>query len=300
MPLAFSAFRRHSGQKSISSANAYASEREQACTGAKYNGAGRGRSPPGPSGNFMSMQAACGRRRPTRVRLRRDLEGTPDQGIELCRLLAGRQTPGIPQLTFKDIARSWVLPFIDPRQLAWIIRLPQFFAEWMRFRGMAGKSTARLRRFTSMPDRSRQSYAVRSALFYQAAWLAREINRCQAVFSRRCRVERRVETGVLSAFVPRCSFIQAAASPSSEPGFDCGRHHPLAFRRRLGAIDMSSAACRRAYPGLGRYGDRLDPEGWRNALGELARVLAPGGRLYLSRRSGASGYYSMRIACSRR
>ena len=34
--------------------------------------------------------------------------------------------------------------------------------------------------------------------------------------------------------------------------------------------------------GLGRYGDRLDPEGWRSALGELARVLAPGGRLYLS------------------
>ena len=33
--------------------------------------------------------------------------------------------------------------------------------------------------------------------------------------------------------------------------------------------------------GLGRYGDRLDPAGTRKACSELARVLAPGGSLYL-------------------
>lgn len=34
--------------------------------------------------------------------------------------------------------------------------------------------------------------------------------------------------------------------------------------------------------GLGRYGDAVDPDGWRKALAELRRILAPGGRLYLS------------------
>lgn len=34
--------------------------------------------------------------------------------------------------------------------------------------------------------------------------------------------------------------------------------------------------------GLGRYGDAVDPQGWLSALSELRRVLAPGGRLYLS------------------
>ena len=34
--------------------------------------------------------------------------------------------------------------------------------------------------------------------------------------------------------------------------------------------------------GLGRYGDPIDPAGWRRGLAALARVLRPGGTLYLS------------------
>lgn len=34
--------------------------------------------------------------------------------------------------------------------------------------------------------------------------------------------------------------------------------------------------------GLGRYGDPIDPEGYKKAISELQRVLAPGGKLYLS------------------
>ncbi len=39
--------------------------------------------------------------------------------------------------------------------------------------------------------------------------------------------------------------------------------------------------------GLGRYGDRLDPNGASRAMGAMARVLAPGGRLYFSVPIGA-------------
>jgi SAM-dependent methyltransferase len=34
--------------------------------------------------------------------------------------------------------------------------------------------------------------------------------------------------------------------------------------------------------GLGRYGDRVDPTGWRQAMQELQRILQPGGTLYFS------------------
>ncbi|MBN1126562.1 MAG: DUF268 domain-containing protein [Sedimentisphaerales bacterium] len=39
--------------------------------------------------------------------------------------------------------------------------------------------------------------------------------------------------------------------------------------------------------GLGRYGDRLDPEGTIKAAGELQRVLAPGGDLYVAVPTGS-------------
>jgi len=34
--------------------------------------------------------------------------------------------------------------------------------------------------------------------------------------------------------------------------------------------------------GLGRYGDTIDPDGWEKAMRSMARVLAPGGRLYFA------------------
>jgi SAM-dependent methyltransferase len=48
-----------------------------------------------------------------------------------------------------------------------------------------------------------------------------------------------------------------------------------------GSIDSLSCLHTIEHVGLGRYGDSIDPDGWRVALRELARVLAPGGRLYL-------------------
>jgi hypothetical protein len=39
--------------------------------------------------------------------------------------------------------------------------------------------------------------------------------------------------------------------------------------------------------GLGRYGDPIDPDGWRRGLDSLTRMVQPGGRLYLSVPTGA-------------
>jgi len=46
---------------------------------------------------------------------------------------------------------------------------------------------------------------------------------------------------------------------------------------------LESVSCLHAieHIGLGRYGDKLDYDGWEKGLKELARVLKPGGNLYL-------------------
>ena len=48
-----------------------------------------------------------------------------------------------------------------------------------------------------------------------------------------------------------------------------------------GSVDSLSCLHTIEHVGLGRYGDPVDPEGWVVAVRELARILAPGGRLYL-------------------
>jgi len=49
-----------------------------------------------------------------------------------------------------------------------------------------------------------------------------------------------------------------------------------------GSVESLSSLHAIEHFGLGRYGDPIDPEGWRKAMCSLARVLAPGGRLYVS------------------
>lgn len=49
-----------------------------------------------------------------------------------------------------------------------------------------------------------------------------------------------------------------------------------------GSVDSLSSLHAVEHFGLGRYGDPIDPDGWQKAMRSLARILAPGGRLYFS------------------
>jgi SAM-dependent methyltransferase len=46
------------------------------------------------------------------------------------------------------------------------------------------------------------------------------------------------------------------------------------------SIDSISSLHAVEHFGLGRYGDQVNPDGWRVAMQELQRILRPGGRLY--------------------
>ncbi len=48
------------------------------------------------------------------------------------------------------------------------------------------------------------------------------------------------------------------------------------------SVESLSSLCVVEHIGLGRYGDPLDPKGTEKAIAQLCRVIAPGGRLYLS------------------
>ena len=49
-----------------------------------------------------------------------------------------------------------------------------------------------------------------------------------------------------------------------------------------GSVDSLSCLHSCEHVGLGRYGDDIDPDGMRKCMSSLARILAPGGRLYFA------------------
>jgi SAM-dependent methyltransferase len=118
--------------------------------------------------------------------------------------------------------------------------------------------------------------------FFQDLWAARKI------FKRR--PERHIDIGSridgfvahLLTFMP-VTVIDVRPLTSSVPGLDfvCADATNLdGFCDR--SVDSVSSLHAVEHFGLGRYGDHVDPDGWRKAMLALQRVLRPGGRLYLS------------------
>ena len=86
---------------------------------------------------------------------------------------------------------------------------------------------------------------------------------------------------LLSKVVPVTMIdIRPLALPMESIRFRPGSITELPFAD--GTVASLSSLCVVEHIGLGRYGDPLDPDGTEKAVRELVRVLAPGGRLYLS------------------
>ncbi|ULA64989.1 MAG: hypothetical protein LZF86_190284 [Nitrospira sp.] len=180
----------------------------------------------------------------------------------------------------KDFLRRWVLPFVDPRQLASLALLPQYFLEMKRFRGLAqDEAVALSETYPCLSDRLTRT-PFDPHYLYQGAWLARRLSATKP--------QLHVDVGssvmmlsVLSASVP-IAFLDYRPLAVELSGLHC----VAGTGTRLPFLDdsIASLSCLHVieHIGLGRYGDPLDPQGSRQAAGELARVLRPGGRLFLS------------------
>ena len=178
------------------------------------------------------------------------------------------------------LLKQWALAFLVPRPLVGIFFLPRYIAHWRRF--AAAPAAPRLRLADSYPCLTDwvASTPFDPHYFYQGAWLARQL----ATRS----VPRHVDIGssvmmlsVMSAWVPTV-FVDFRPLRAGLEGIEsvAGTINALPFADAA----LPSLSCLHVieHVGLGRYGDPIDPEGARRAAAELARVLAAGGRLYLS------------------
>jgi hypothetical protein len=115
---------------------------------------------------------------------------------------------------------------------------------------------------------------------YLGAWAFRQI-----VTNR---PERHVDIGAqlgwvtCLASVTKVVFLDVRPFPGSVQDLQSRAGDVLALP--FGDRELNSLSCLHVaeHIGLGRYGDAIDPLGTRKAIGELARVLAVGGRLYFA------------------
>lgn len=87
--------------------------------------------------------------------------------------------------------------------------------------------------------------------------------------------------GVVSGFVP-VTFVDIRPLETKLSNFDCVAGNILRLEFADASIESISCLHVIEHIGLGRYGDPIDPNGSVSAARELARVVAPGGRLFLS------------------
>jgi SAM-dependent methyltransferase len=180
----------------------------------------------------------------------------------------------------RALARSWLLPFFDPRQLLSLVYLPRFLLEWRRYRRLADAGTVRFADvYPCLADRLPRT-PFDAHYFFQGAWLSRRLAQI--------RPQQHVDIGssvmmigVLSAQLPMIFVdyrpLQVALPGLSSVGGDLAR---LPFAD--GTLTSVSSLHVIEHIGLGRYGDPIDAQGSRHAARELARVIKPGGRLFVS------------------
>lgn len=175
---------------------------------------------------------------------------------------------------------------IDAGRLAASVRaMPQFARDYRAYRSTllaAGRPVPALADlFPVLGDRDDDSGSATGHYFHQDLWAARK------VFATRPTMHYDIGSRI-DGFVAAVSVFQPVTVIDVRPL--AAEIENLSFVRadatRLDfadeSIDSISTLHAVEHFGLGRYGDPIDPDGWRTAISELVRVAAPGGRVYFS------------------
>lgn len=175
--------------------------------------------------------------------------------------------------------RNWlglVLPLRQWLSLPFLFRLAR---HWHEFQSASGGQLKLRDSYPCLTDWL-PSTPFDPHYLYQGAWLARKLAESKPTLH--------VDVGssiltmsVLSAYAPTV-FVDFRPLRADLPNLRSIAGSIVCLPFATNGIVSLSCMHVLEHIGLGRYGDPIDPEGSRKAAGELARVVAPAGRLYLT------------------
>ena len=186
----------------------------------------------------------------------------------------------------KIFLRSWLLAFLLPKPFVGVFYLPRYIKEWKQYACLEKTMSVKLKdSYPCLTDWVSHT-PFDAHYFYQGGWLAREVAKTKPL--------QHVDIGSsvmsiasLSGFV-KTTFVDYRPLKANLEGLSSVASDILQLPFRPGSIDSLSCLHVIEHIGLGRYGDPIDPEGSKKAAKELASLLSPGGRLYLSLPVGKS------------
>lgn len=175
---------------------------------------------------------------------------------------------------------------IDPLASLLALRaLPEFLADLARYRRASGSdrfplTLAGLR--PQLSDRYATAGVASGHYFHQDLWAARRV--FAASPGRHVDVGSRIDGFVSHLLTFReVEVVDVRPIASRVAGLTFVQEDATDLRRFADdSLESLSSLHAVEHFGLGRYGDPVDPAAWCRALQSLARVLKPGGRLYLS------------------
>jgi SAM-dependent methyltransferase len=173
--------------------------------------------------------------------------------------------------------QRWLRPIFAQPITGWFEYI-RFFNDWRRYRAAGG--VAYLRDcFPCLADRTQET-PIDPQYFYQAVWGFSKIlpNKPHIHVDVGSDVK---FVGMLSAAV-KVEFVDIRPLPVQIENLVCREGTILNLPYPDSSVQSISSMHVVEHIGLGRYGDPIDPEGTNKACAELARVLMPGGFLYLS------------------
>lgn len=154
----------------------------------------------------------------------------------------------------------------------------QFFSDWRGFRSLGGAARA-LDFYPCLFDNQPKS-SIDAHYFHQAVWAFRKIS--QARPTRHVDVGSDVNyVGMLTAVVP-VTFVDIRPLELTLPNYEGLSGSVLSLPFPDSSIESLSSLHVIEHIGLGRYGDPIDPQGSQKAAREIARVIGPGGRAYIT------------------
>lgn len=175
-----------------------------------------------------------------------------------------------------------IRPFLNVRDLIKALGgTPRFIYELFRYRAMSREKVPMIEVFPIMNEYNSKAASLDPHYFQQDLYVARKIVGLRPTFH--VDIGSRVDgfVALLTLSLP-VEFVDLRPLSISIPNlhYKQGNLYSLPYPDKS-LLSLSSLHVVE-HVGLGRYGDKLDPAGPVKAMKELQRVVAPGGKLYIS------------------